>query len=260
VTTKRAANESAATKRAASKRAANKSAARDSAAIHSVARNSAATNSSSTKLAANRSTAHGAAKKSPARKRVPSKSAPTTPSTTALDEPALLAELLGRKPETAFSAYKLSGKAHFRWNRDQLVEAAVLFDAAARRATAEATPGRDQTMVYRSRAAVCFARAGKIERAWPLLEETSVHDWRASGTEADSNFSEWAFVEMLAVHAERGDRAAFAALFARAVARGDELGERFPFIHPKQDLLLQLCEQLGLTAEAQVVAERIRER
>jgi len=201
-----------------------------------------------------------AAKRSAAKKSAAKRSAAKTPAATTLDEPALLAELLKRKPETAFTASQLAGKAYFRWRREDSIPAAVLFDAAARRATAEATPGHDQTMVYLSRAAVCFARARKIERAWPLLEQVIVHDWRASGTEMDSNFSEWAFVEMLSIHAERGEREAFAALFARAVARGVELGQQFPFIYPKQYLVLELCEQLGLTAEAQLVAERIQAR
>jgi hypothetical protein len=197
-------------------------------------------------------------KRKPARKKIAAKT--RAPKQGELDESAVLAELLKRKPETAFTASQLAGKAHYRWNRDEVFSAGVLFDAAARRATAEATPGSDQTMVYRSRAAVCFARAGMIERAWPLLEEVVVHDWRACGIEMDSHFSEWAFVEMLSVHAGRGDRSAFAALFARAVARGNELGDPFPFIRPKQELVLKHCEELGLTAEARIVVERIRAR
>ena len=177
-----------------------------------------------------------------------------------VDDAALLAGLLERKPEDRFTASELSGKAHFRWDRDQLVAAAVLFEAAARRATAVAKPGDDQTMVFRSRAAVCFAQAGVIERAWPLLEATIAHDWAASGTLIDSHFSEWAFVEMLRVLAERGDRAGFAALFARAVARGGELDRPFPSLQPKQDDVLALCEQLGLVEEARVVIDRIQKR
>jgi hypothetical protein len=202
-----------------------------------------------------------AAKKAAPKKRTSSKAAPTkkraAPTKPASDDSAMLAELLNREPETAFTADQIAGKAFFRWERDQLVPAAVLFEAAARRATAEATAKADETMTYRARAAVCLAEAGEIERAWPLLEESIAHDW---GVCSESHFCERAFVEMLAVHAARSDRKAFVALFARAVARGDEHDEPFPYKYTPQERTLDFCEALRLTAEARIVAERIRER
>src|SRR4029450_87427 len=55
------------------------------------------------------------------------------------DEAALLPRLLRGKLETASAPDQLARKAHHRWDRGKYLAAAVLFEAAARRATAERT-------------------------------------------------------------------------------------------------------------------------
>ncbi len=63
-------------------------------------------------------------------------------------EREILASLLGKKGVDAFDGRALARKAHWRWDRDQHLAAAVLFDAASRR------PGGD----FNSRVRAC-ARA-----------------------------------------------------------------------------------------------------
>jgi hypothetical protein len=134
----------------------------------------------------------------------------------------------------------------------------VLFEAAALRSAGEArqsVPRRDNTFNYRVRAGVTYRLAGENERAWPILVEAATFDWQAAGIPEDSHFAEWAFVEMLCVLADARDQNRFSEVFWQAVARGEEIGLPFPRIHPKQELLLDLCEQLGLSKElAHVVA------
>jgi hypothetical protein len=171
--------------------------------------------------------------------------------------------LLGKKPLSQFAAEKLSGKAHWRWNRGELLEAAVLFDAAATRSADEvrrARPARDETFNYRVRAGVTFRLAGEYERAWPILLEATTFDWHAAGIPEDLHFTEWAFVEMLCVLAERGDAAGFSKLFWQAVQRGQTLGFPFPSIHPKQELLLELCQQMSLAPELAHVVSRVKDQ
>ena len=169
----------------------------------------------------------------------------------------LLRDLLGKDPPERFSPDELGRKAHWRWDRGHYLEAAVLFEAAALRAAEEArrAPHRDNTFNYRVRSGVTYRLAGENERAWPILVEATTFDWQAAGIPEDSHFTEWAFVEMLCVLAEAQDKRGFSEVFWRAVARGEEIGLPFPRIHPKQELLLDVCEQLGLSRElARVVA------
>jgi hypothetical protein len=178
-------------------------------------------------------------------------------------ETELLQSLLGKRPLERFSAEKLAGKAHWRWNRGQLVEAAVLFNAAAVRSAEEvriAPPLRDNTFNYRVRAGVTFRLAGEYERAWPILLQATSFDWQAAGIPEDDHFTEWAFVEMLSVLAERNDRDGFTKLFWQAVGRCGELDSPFPFIRPKQELLLNLCEKLRLADELAHVIARMEEQ
>lgn len=175
-------------------------------------------------------------------------------------ENKILRRLLKKKSVDDFSAEELGRKAHWRWNRGEHLEAAVLFDAAAVRREREvrlAPTSRDNTFNYRVRAGVNFRMAGEVERAWPILMEATTFDWDAAGLPEDSHFTEWAFVEMLQVMAENDDRSRFSELFWRAVTRCDELGFAFPMIRPKQELLLETCVRLGLRMELARVIERI---
>jgi hypothetical protein len=170
---------------------------------------------------------------------------------------------LGKRPAEKFTAQELGRKAHWRWNRGEYLEAAVLFDAAALRSALEARQSplrRDNTFNYRVRSGVTFRLAGETQRAWPILAEATTFDWQAAGIPEDNHFTEWAFVEMLCVFADAQDNRGFSKLFWEAVARGDEIGLSFPGIRPKQELLLDLCERLGLSRELAHVIGRIEAR
>lgn len=183
--------------------------------------------------------------------------------TASAQEAQLLQDLLGKKAPGKFTAAELAGKAHWRWNREQYLEAAVLFDAAAVLSAQEiqrAPQDRDNTFNYRVRSGVTFRLAGHIQRAWPMLLEATTFDWDAAGIPEDSHFTEWAFVEMLIVVAQAQDRAGFAKLFWQAVARCNEIDSPFPRIHPKQELLLDLCSQLDLRKELAHVVASIERR
>jgi hypothetical protein len=185
------------------------------------------------------------------------------PMSTDENEAIVLRNLLGKRPLEKFSSKELAGKAHWRWNREEYFQAAVLFEAAAQRATDEARlerPSRDNTFCYRAPSGVCFRLAGEHERAWPVLLEATKFDWEAAGIPEDDNFSEWAFVEMLCVLADAQNSNEFSKIFWNAVDRGRELGDEFPQIHPKQELLLDLCECLGLSKELVHVIARIEAR
>jgi hypothetical protein len=175
----------------------------------------------------------------------------------------LLSQLLRKQPPEKFNSRELSRKAHWRWDRDQFLAAAVLFQAAAQRSAEEfalAGSVRDKSFSYRIRAGVNFRLAGEIVQAWPILLEATTFDWQAAGTSNDEHLTEWAFLEMLIVFAAEGRREEFARTFWQAVARVDELGSFFPKIHPKQELLLDLCEQLKLHSELAHVIESIEGR
>ena len=168
------------------------------------------------------------------------------------DEHSLLTALLKRKPAGAFEPQELSGKAHWRWNRNQYVEAAVLFDAAWRVATDK---GDRAAFCFRVRSGICFRLAGHLERAWPILQEAVQFDWDAAGLESDSHMSDWAFVQMLAAHHEHRDIESFVAVFSQAVRRGEQLSAPFTRIHPHQDSLLSWCADLELKEEFCHIAE-----
>jgi len=177
------------------------------------------------------------------------------------DEQAILARCLRDKPASSFTADALSRKAHWRWNRDQHLEAAALFAAADRVARTSGGRAAREAFNYRVRAGINFAKAGRLERAWPILEEAVVFDWHAAGLEMDSHMTEWAFVEMLAAHREAGDVDQFVAVFRRAVRRCEQLPRSFPSIYPQQDALLAWCAELNLPdlfaeVEARATADR----
>lgn len=177
------------------------------------------------------------------------------------EETAILQALLKSKDENTFTSEQLSSKAHWRWNKGQFIEAAVLFEAAYRRCiieTGHQLPNR--SFDYRVRAGVTFNLAGEVERAWPILEEATKYDWNSAGNPEGSHFTEWAFVEMLSTFVNQNNPEHFCDLFWKAVTRCHELGYAFPSIYPKQELLLNYCDQLGLEKELIHVIERLKGR
>jgi len=110
----------------------------------------------------------------------------------------------------------------------------------------------------RVRAGVTYQLGGENELAWPILEEATSFDWQRAGIWEDRHFTEWAFFGMLSILAESDNRAGFSDLFWCAVARGQEIDYHFPSINPKQELLLDLCDRLGLERELAHVVDSIR--
>ena len=105
-----------------------------------------------------------------------------------------LSDLLKGKSESEFSSYDIASKAHTRWSKKQFLEAARLFEAAARVATEEYKTDQskpDQSLNYISRSGICFSQAGEFEKANPKLEEAILGDWVGSGLENDTNMIEW---------------------------------------------------------------------
>lgn len=175
----------------------------------------------------------------------------------------LLSSLLGKQSPEQLTSEELSRKAHYRWDRKQYLEAAVLFEAAAARCAEEVRlepPPRDNTFVYRVRSGVLYRMAGEVEIAWPILLEATTFDWQAAGIPEDDHFTEWAYVEMLCVHAATQNKQEYLQLFWQAVTQSRSSGGTFPRIHPKQELLLDHCEYLGLVKELTHVIERIEAR
>lgn len=169
-----------------------------------------------------------------------------------------LARTLLHEPAGAqLSAYDVGGKAHNRSSRGLHLEAATLFCVAAERAAREhaaAPDSPDQTMNHVLRAAMALVGAGQLATALPMLRAATRFDWAAAGIPNDAHTTEWAYVELLAVAAQEGE-AAFDQLFDEAIARCHALGMHFPFIHPKQERLLQLClERNWLTHVPRIVA------
>lgn len=156
-----------------------------------------------------------------------------------------LAELLGGKPASSFDSRKLMGKAHWRWNKDELHEAFLLFDAAAERAgaTGDATDERASL----NRAAITLFRAkrdpvGARRRLREVIDHYTVHP----DDSADRHFVDWAMSSLLEDAADTApNAAAFAKVYRAGVAEARKLlGEdRFPRIHIER--LIDAAKQAG---------------
>jgi hypothetical protein len=166
--------------------------------------------------------------------------------------------LKGKAPE-AFTAHQLIGKAHWRWERDQLHEAFLLFDAA--RARAEADGVLHDELAARNRAAITRQRSG-VDPADGLRRLEEVLEVYAARPDAhyDRHFCEWAATELLLDAASRGAEA-FAARFAELTARCRDLDlPRFPSIHPQQEALARAARDLEVAEVLAAVVPKIKAR
>ncbi|WP_187977936.1 hypothetical protein [Mycetocola sp. JXN-3] len=167
---------------------------------------------------------------------------------------ASAADLLAEKPGTVLSAADVAKKAHRRWDLGQCENAAVLFCVAAERA-AESPEDPNQYPNYAVRAGITLSLAGHPAAAERTLTEAAAFDWAGAGLEKDTNMIEWAYTRLL-VAAAATHPARFGALFREAVARCAEVGISYPRIHPQQDELLPVAQQLGERDALERIIER----
>lgn len=166
----------------------------------------------------------------------------------------MLKELLKGKKETEFSAYDIESKAHYRWSRKQYLEAAVLFEAAARVAILESKNKKKFLGLFQSnkndylncisRAAICYSEAGEFKLSKPLLIISINSDWIKAGLKMDMHMIETCYIELIHINIiEQPDQ--FCKLYEQARNHCKKLGWIFPLIHPNQERLLELTYKLN---------------
>lgn len=171
---------------------------------------------------------------------------------------ASAADLLAEKPGTELSAADVAKKAHRRWDLGQFENAAVLFCVADERA-AESAEVPNQFPNYAVRAGITLSLAGHPNTAERTLTEATAFDRVGAGLEKDTNMIEWAYTRLL-VAAAATQPTRFGARFHEAVARCAELGIAYPRIHPQQDELLPLAQDLGEWDALERIIERMLAR
>lgn len=160
----------------------------------------------------------------------------------------LLDRLISKKDRENLSAYDIASKAHYRWDRNQHINAALLFELAEERADQEFSTGKaevNQKMNYRARVAVNYFKAGEIDIAIPMFVEVCNYDWTGNGLVNDDHMVEWGFVYRL--YTVKDKAAKFRKLFAEAQKRSNDINKEFPKIHPLQEQLLEYALQLNET-------------
>lgn len=184
------------------------------------------------------------AKTTPTKKKSTAKKAATPAAT--------LDDLLGGKPAASFPPDKLAGKAHWRWNKDQLHEAFLLFDASAQRARAVADATTERTSL--NRAAITLFRSKRDPaEARRRLREVIDHYRAHPDDSSDRHFVDWAMTSLLEGEAERAKSpAAFTKAYRAGVAEALALlaPHGFPRIHTER--LIAAAKRAGATA---IVAE-----
>ena len=165
--------------------------------------------------------------------------------------------LLKKKPGVMLSSFDIGSKAHRRWDLKQPQEAALLFCLAFERAQQEGPGDKpSQAPNYFVRAAITFNQAGETSVALPMLQQATQIDWAAVGLPHDSHMCEWAY-EQLLLNQRHVSPSSFAQLFTDACTRCAQLGWDFPKIHPKQEALMTVAMDLGLTDIVRTLADRI---
>jgi hypothetical protein len=204
----------------------------------------AATKKATTKKA----TAKKATKQATTRKQAPSPGALT------------VADLLGGKPISSFDVDSLMRKAHWRWNKDQLHEAFLLFDAAMH-APSTRTPAVTSA---RNRAAITLFRSGRDpDEARRRLRDVVDH-YAANPTDTeDRHFVDWAMTSLIEDAAANASSAQqFTEAYRAAVAEAQVLlqnhwstGRTFPVIHVQR--LIDAAKRAGaedIVAELEAIA------
>lgn len=173
-----------------------------------------------------------------------------------MDRTQLLTDLLGGRSPQRFTADALSSKAHWRWDRDQHLEAFVLFVAAAERAEAEGRP--IQVTSSRNRAATTLFLSGR-DRPEALARLRAVLEhYRANPDDGeDRHWIEWVWTSLLEHEAEARP-GAFEEAYRAAVADCAALGRpAYPRLRPHVERLLDLARAVGARP---VVAELVARR
>lgn len=169
------------------------------------------------------------------------------------DHRELLDRLLKGQPVETLDSRTLGGKATYRADRGQPLEAALLFEAASRRAAEDAD--ELTALEHAARAALCCFEAGEVGRAVPMWREVIAWHGRV-GPNRDDHMVEWGFYHLLLFAAQEMDRRAFVTLFTEA----ERTAPSFPRIHPHQAELLELAVTLGCNDLVAKIAAAIYRR
>lgn len=173
--------------------------------------------------------------------------------TTSLDQ------LLKGKAASSFSSSQLSGKAHYRWSRDQLWEAFLLFDAAAQRATEEGNQNAFEAA--RNRAAITLHRSGRqpnesLLRLEAVLQYYESHPQR----DYDSHLMEWAAMELLE-HQFSENPSGFAVQFQQIRSRCASGGRTgFPWMFPHAERVAQMAVEASVPSVVLLAVSRLEEK
>lgn len=180
----------------------------------------------------------------------------------------LLSKLLKGKAPADFSAYDLGSKAYFRSSRDQHLEAAVLFEAAARRAQQEFDQGVaqklnesgiriNQALNSWARAGFNYYRAGQKAQALELLTRCVHADWLGAGLNHDLNTVAMCWAYLVREQSMLG-RKAFEAAFREAERRSEAICVGFPWSHPTRKELASLARGFGNEELAREIVAPLR--
>lgn len=185
-----------------------------------------------------------------------------------MDDAERLTELLQRKPEAGFSAYDLASKAYYRSSRGHHHDAALLFEAAGRRAEAEFGDGSEakrndagvpinQALNHWARAGFAWVKAEQMDRALPLLRRAAHADWRAAGLDHDLVTAGAAWTHLVR-HAASEGRDAFLSTYAQASEACATLAIGFPLGLPHVMALAELAVALDCPEIAAPLVTQLR--
>ena len=167
-----------------------------------------------------------------------------------------LTDLLKGKLETDFSAYDLASKAYLRSSKKGYLAAALLFEAASRRACSEHmidTEKPNMYLNYITRAGICFHEAGIVEKAKPIYKEALEADWISAGLPNDLNMIEKCYLQLFKLP-EYQKSESFVVLYDKAKVHCSKIGWAFPRIHTCQEYLLENAVEIN---NAELVSELI---
>lgn len=180
----------------------------------------------------------------------------------------LLATLLKNQSPSDFDAYDIASKAYHRASRKQPLEAAVLFEAAAKRAQEMFDSGEydkrnehgvriNQALNHWARAGFHFHKAGEEAHGLELMQHCVAADWLAAGLNHDL-MTVGRCWEYLVKAAVPSGPEAFETAFARATQACGAIGEAFPLSHPTRKELSGVARGWGMEELAQELVAPLR--
>ncbi len=168
---------------------------------------------------------------------------------------SLLNTLLKGKNPSSFTAYDIDSKAYYRVGKKQYLEAAVLFEAAAKQAQIEydTIPFEPKSILdihtnhfltsyYRS--ALNYFRAGHVDIAIPMLEHVVSANWKEAKLFNDTCNVADAYVYLLA-HAANKGLVEFEHMLLDAKSTCNDYGFDFPQYFRMQSQLFEYARQCG---------------